>query len=321
VQRIRVIDSHTEGEPTRVIVEGGPDLGGGSAARQRDVFHARFDHIRRAVVREPRGADFLVGAMIVPPEKATSLCGVIFFNNVGFLNACGHGTIGLAATLRHLGRVSGGTHTVETPVGDVSVTLGEGGSVEIVNVPSFRHAKDVEVEVDWRGGRAQVVGDVAWGGNWFFLVKERCNPVPIDLANLQGLTEFAWAVREGLERRGVRGDPKYGSAGAIDHIELFGPPTRADCRSKNFVLCPGREYDRSPCGTGTSAKIACLAADGVLGAGEVWGQESTIGSRFGARYALLVAGPGVLPMISGSAFVTAESTLILDDQDPFRHGI
>lgn len=321
MQRLRVVDSHTEGEPTRIIIDGGPDLGVGSVADQREVFRTQFDHLRSAVVREPRGADFLVGAMIVPPAKATSLCGVIFFNNVGFLNGCGHGTIGLAATFRHLGRASSGTHTIETPVGEVAITYGEGAQVEITNVPSFRHAKDVTVGVNWRGDSRPVVGDIAWGGNWFFLVKDAHNPFEISLRNLGELTDFAAAVREALDREDIRGDARFGDAGKIDHIELFGPPTRPDCRSKNFVLCPGREYDRSPCGTGTSAKIACLAADGKLAPGEVWGQESTIASRFAARYALLAQGPGILPMISGAAHVTAESTLILDDGDPFKYGI
>ncbi len=331
MQRLRVIDSHTEGEPTRIIIDGGPDLTQGatgiSAAAQREVFRARFDHIRQAVVREPRGADFLVGAMIVPASSNRCVCGVIFFNNVGFLNGCGHGTIGLAATLRHLGKLDGidGSFAVETPVGEVGVKAEPDGSFTITNVPSFRSAKDVAVTIKWRGEFVKVVGDVAWGGNWFYLVKNHGQE--ISSGSILALTEFASAVREALDQADIRGkfppapDGSEGATGIIDHIELFGPPTRQDCRSKNFVLCPGREYDRSPCGTGTSAKVACLAAEGLLRAGESWGQESIIGSKFTARYALSVAGPGVIPMITGHAHITAESTLILSDADPFRFGI
>ena len=325
MEQIRVIDSHTEGEPTRIIVGGGPDLtlgrAGATVAEQREIFRTKFDHIRRAVVREPRGADFLVGAMIVPAASDRCICGVVFFNNVGFLNGCGHGTIGLAATLRHLGRLpaDAASFSIETPVGEVGVKPEADGSFTITNVPSFRSAKDVRVTIQWRGTSREVVGDVAWGGNWFFLVKDHGEAVA--MSNLAGLTEFAVAVRDGLDAAGIRGKFPDGREGVIDHVELFAPPSRADCKSKNFVLCPGREYDRSPCGTGTSAKVACLAADGVLQAGEVWGQESVIGSRFTARYALSFAGPGVIPMITGHAHVTAESTLILGEGDPFRYGI
>jgi 4-hydroxyproline epimerase len=315
--RIEIIDSHTEGEPTRVIVGGGPDLGRGSVAAQREVFRTQFDHIRRAVVREPRGADFLVGAMIVPASSDRCVCGVIFFNNVGFLNGCGHGTIGLAATLRHLGRLPEGSFAVETPVGEVGVTPGPDGAFTLTNVPSFRHAKSVRVPVRWGGASIEVVGDVAWGGNWFFLVKDHGQRIAFD--NLATLTDFAVAVREGLDAVGIRGDAKFGGTGIIDHVELFADI--AERRVRNFVLCPGREYDRSPCGTGTSAKVACLAADAQLAPGEPIEVQSIVGGLFTARYALSVAGPGVIPMITGRAFLTAQSILILDDADPFRFGI
>jgi 4-hydroxyproline epimerase len=315
--RIEIIDSHTEGEPTRVIVSGGPDLGGGSVTAQREVFRTRFDHIRRAVVREPRGADFLVGAMIVPASSDRCVCGVIFFNNVGFLSGCGHGTIGLAATLRDLSRLPEGSFAVETPAGEVGVTPGPGGAFTLTNVPSFRHAKGVRVPVRWGGTLIEIVGDIAWGGNWFFLVKDHGQRIALD--NLAILTDFAVAVREGLDAAGIRGDPAFGGSGLIDHVELFAD--LAPRRVRNFVLCPGREYDRSPCGTGTSAKVACLAADGELAPGEPIEVESIVGGLFSARYALSVAGPGVIPMITGRAFLTARSTLILDDADPFRFGI
>lgn len=313
MRTVSVIDSHTEGEPTRVIVAGGPDLGGGTVAEQLAVFRRDFDAFRSAVVNEPRGSDALVGALICNPSNPRAACGVIFFNNVGFLNACGHGTIGLAVTLAHLGRIAPGSHAIETPVGEVTIHLQPDGSVSIDNVPSYRHAKDVPVTFEWQGRPRTVRGDIAWGGNWFYLVSDHGQE--LDPRNIEGLTAFTWAIRQALERDGITG----AGGGLIDHIELFGPPRREDCHSRNFVLCPGKAYDRSPCGTGTSAKLACLFADGTLKPGQVWRQESIIGSAFSGS---VRAEQGrLIPTISGSAFVTGEAKLILDDRDPFRDGI
>ncbi len=313
MQRIQVIDSHTEGEPTRVVVAGTPDFGGGSVAAQARVFRERFDWFRSAVVNEPRGSDFLVGAAIVPPAGPHAVCGVIFFNNVGLLNACGHGTIGLAATLGHLGRIGPGSHLIETPVGEVTIHLGADGAVSIDNVPSYRHSLAVAVRFTFEGQEHEVRGDIAWGGNWFFLVSD--HGMDLSLANVERLTAFTWAIRKGLESAGITGR----DGGVIDHVELFGAPSRADCDSRNFVLCPGKAYDRSPCGTGTSAKLACLFADGKLREGQEWRQESIIGSRFVGR--VRREGERLIPTISGAAYITAESTLLLDDRDPFVHGI
>lgn len=310
MQRIRVIDSHTEGEPTRVVLAGAPDLGPGTPAERACVLRELHDGFRAAVCNEPRGFDALVGALLLPPTRPEALAGVIFFNNVGLLGMCGHGTIGLAETLRHLGRIGVGRYLVETPVGDVHVTLEADGRVSVENVESYRLHRQVALDVP---GRGRVVGDVAWGGNWFFLVAEHGQT--LSPARIVGLTEYAWDVRTALADAGISGE----GGAVVDHIELFGPPTRGDARSKSFVLCPGREYDRSPCGTGTSAKLACLAADGKLAEGDVWGQESILGTLFTASYR---RGPrGVLPTISGRAWVTAESELLLHDDDPFRHGI
>lgn len=320
MQRLEVIDSHTEGEPTRVIVEGGPDLGNGHAADQLRVFRERFDHVRSAVINEPRGCSHLVGALLCRPLNPSAAAGVIFFNNVGFLNGCGHGTIGVAVTMARLGRLSPGEHVIETPVGDVGVVLVDSNLVTITNVPSYRHARGIEIEVPWEGKTRVVRGDIAWGGNWFFLV-DRDGPgghgLEVDLDHLGALREFAVAAREAIDRAGIRG----AGGGVIDHVELFGPASRSGCSSKNFVLCPGMEYDRSPCGTGTSAKIACLAADGKLAPGEPWRQESIIGTEFLGTYEWLDGKAGVRPSISGRAWVTAESTLVVDPSDPVAHGI
>lgn len=311
MQRVKVIDSHTGGEPTRLVVEGGPELGRGTAAERRAVFRGRFDAFRSAVVNEPRGSDVMVGALLCEPADPRCAAGVIFFNNVGYLGMCGHGAIGLVATLHYMGRIGPGQHLIETPAGIVTAVLHETGGVTIQNVPSYRRAKQIAVEV---GGHGVLHGDVAWGGNWFFLVNDHGQEIA--LRNVERLTEFTWGIRQALVSQGITGD----NGEEIDHIELFGPAEREDADSKNFVLCPGKAYDRSPCGTGTCAKLACLAADAVLAKGGVWRQESIVGSLFEGTV-LELDGEKVLPAIKGSAFVCAEATLILDPRDPFCMGI
>jgi 4-hydroxyproline epimerase len=310
VQRIQVIDTHTGGEPTRVVIAGGPELGEGSMSERLSRFRQHHDTFRSAVVNEPRGSDVMVGALILEPVDPTAIAGVIYFNNVGYLGMCGHGTIGVAVSLHHAGRMGLGTHRLETPVGTVAVTLDGPNTAVIDNVESYRSAKDVAVDVP---GLCRFVGDVAWGGNWFFLVHDHGETIAA--GNVERLTHVTWRIRQALNARGINGT----DGGEIDHIELFGPPTRPDADSKNFVLCPGRAYDRSPCGTGTSAKLACLVADGKLGDGQVWRQESIIGSLFEGS-ARVVEGR-IRPRIRGAAYVNAESTLIVDPADPFAMGI
>jgi len=310
VQRILVIDSHTGGEPTRVVVEGGPDLGVGTLAGRCARFSRDFDHFRSAVVEEPRGSDVFVGALLCEPTDPTCSAAVIFFNNVGTLGMCGHGTIGLVASLAHLGRIAPGSHRIETPVGIVVATLHEDGRVAVENVPSYRLATGVEVEVP---GHGVVRGDIAWGGNWFFLLEQHGQILTLD--NVDALVAYTWAVRQGLERAGVGG----ADGALIDHVELFGPAHSPDADSRNFVLCPGRVYDRSPCGTGTSAKVACLYAEGRLSEGEVYRQEGIVGSVFEATVALRDG--AIVPTVTGRAWVNAESTLWIDPTDPFAWGI
>jgi 4-hydroxyproline epimerase len=308
---IHVIDSHTAGEPTRVVVAGGPALGGGSVADRCRVFRERFDEFRSLVVNEPRGSDVLVGALLVPPADSTCAAGVIFFNNVGTLGMCGHGTIGLVASLAHLGRIGPGEHRIETPVGVVVATLHPDGRVTVHNVPAYRHATGAAVLVETYG---VVTGDVAWGGNWFFLVADHREE--LTLRNVERLTDLTRRIRRALEAADVTG----AAGGVIDHIELFGKPGDPRNHSRNFVLCPGGAYDRSPCGTGTSAKLACLAADGKLKPGEVWRQEGILGTVFEGRYERSDGGR-IVPEVTGSAFVTAEATFFVRPGDPFPAGI
>jgi 4-hydroxyproline epimerase len=310
LKRVQVIDSHTGGEPTRIVIEGGPDLGNGSLQTRRQLFQRDHEAFRRALVTEPRASDATVGALLCEPTSPECIAGVIFFNNRGCLGMCGHGTMGLLVTLAYLGKVKPGHHRVETPVGIVGATLNEDNTVTVENIPSYRYAAGLEIEVP---GYGLIAGDIAWGGNWFFLVRQ--HPYTLDLANLDQLMDFTWAIRQSLAARCIRGPEDA----EIDHIELHGPGSSPDLDSRNFVLCPGKEYDRSPCGTGTSAKLACLYDDGLFTPGQVWRQESVIGSIFEARIA--VRDGKLLPSITGSAFITAESTLILDPQDAFCWGI
>ncbi len=309
MRRVRVVDSHTAGEPTRVVVDGMPPLGDGSLAVRRERFLREHDDFRRAVVTEPRGSDVLVGALLLPPDHPGHTAGTIFFNNVGGLGMCGHGTIGLVATLAHLGRIGPGPHSIDTPVGPVNTELRRDGRVTVRNVVSHRTRGSVALAVP---GHGTVVGDVAWGGNWFYLLRDA--PCELRVENAARLTEFCRAVRGALRAAGVTG-----TGGApIDHVEISGPPFDSANDSRNFVLCPGDAFDRSPCGTGTSARIACEIADGALRPGVVWRQEGILGTVFEATAEV---GPdGVRPSITGAAYVTAEAELLFDDADPFRSG-
>jgi 4-hydroxyproline epimerase len=309
-RRISVLDSHTGGEPTRLVLEGGPDLGRGTVAQRREVFRTRHDRWRAAIVNEPRGSDALVGALLCKPTDPSCDVGVIFFNNVGVIGMCGHGTIGLIASLAHLGRIRPGKVRVETPVGVVTAELLDSGEVVVANVPSYRTQKDVAVEVP---GKGPLRGDVAWGGNWFFLTEQHGQEIAA--RNLETLTAFSRRVRQALASAGIRGD----DGAEIDHVELFAPANPAVADSRNFVLCPGNAYDRSPCGTGTSAKLACLYVDGKIREGQEWRQQGILGSVF--RGYVEERDGRILPFIRGAAHVTGEASLIIDEADPFAWGI
>ncbi|MEX9606100.1 4-hydroxyproline epimerase [Providencia huaxiensis] len=307
--KIEVIDSHTAGEPTRLVIDGFPDLGQQSVAVRLDILRNSHDIWRRTTILEPRGNDILVGALLCKPQNPAATAGVIFFNNQGYLGMCGHGTIGLVASLHFLGHITYGNHLIETPVGDVTAQLHQDGSVSIQNVYSYRYRKAVRVDVPDLG---TVIGDIAWGGNWFFLVEQ--SPVAIDFQNIKLLTEVSLKIKQALVDQSI-----YGKDGQeIDHIELFGSHPNAN--SQSFVLCPGGAYDRSPCGTGTSAKLACLAADKKLAAGEIWHQASVIGSQFQASFQQADEN-GIIPTIRGHAYISGKNTLLIDEQDPFHFGI
>jgi 4-hydroxyproline epimerase len=309
-ERVYVVDSHTGGEPTRLVVSGGPDLGSGPLSERLRKFRNEHDSWRSAMVNEPRGSDVIVGALLCKPCDPSCTAGVIFFNNVGYLGMCGHGTIGLVATLAWMGRIQPGRHRIETPVGIVEAQLHDAGEVTVRNVACYRYLKDAAVQIEDQG---IFTGDVAWGGNWFFLVHH--HHLEITLRNVEALTNFTWCVRHQLAEQGVTG----ADGAEIDHIELSGPPDTPYADSKNFMLCPGKIYDRSPCGTGTSAKMACLYSDGKLKEGEIYRQEGILGSVFEGSVEIRDA--QIYPSIKSSAYVTGEAELNLDPQDPFCYGI
>ena len=308
MKQVHIIDSHTGGEPTRLVMKGFPQLAGNTMAEKLNALRDQHDQWRRACLLEPRGNDVLVGALYCEPVSPDATCGVIFFNNAGYLGMCGHGTIGLVASLHHLGHISPGVHKIDTPVGPVSATLHEDGAVTLRNVPAYRYRKQVPVDVP---GHGLVYGDIAWGGNWFFLVSDHGKALQLD--NVEALTEYTWAMLKALEAQGIHGE----DGALIDHVELFAEDHQAN--SRNFVMCPGKAYDRSPCGTGTSAKLACLAADEKLAIGERWVQASITGSQFIGSYEW--EGERIRPSITGRAYMTADSTLLIDEQDPFAWGI
>ena len=309
-ESIEVIDSHTEGEPTRLVVDGWPQPEGESMEARRDDLAARFDHLRRAVVCEPRGYDAIVGALLTPPVREDSEAGIIFFNNTSYLGMCGHGLIGTVRTLEYLGRIGVGRVRLDTPVGQVGGELDDDGSVTIESVPAWSERLDVEIEVP---GVGPVTGDIAWGGNWFFLA--HLERVDIALSNLDELNRITQGIRSAIDQAGLIPveDRK------LIHVEIFGPPSRADADSRNFVLCPGGEYDRSPCGTGTSAKLAVLVERGELEIGQPWRQESITGTVFTCW--LERRNGDLIPHIRGRAWVTGRSTLFFDPTDEFRAGI
>ncbi|MEO7085581.1 MAG: proline racemase family protein [Gemmatimonadaceae bacterium] len=308
---MRVVDSHTEGEPTRVVVEGWPQPRGETMEERRDDLRERFDNLRRAVVCEPRGHSAIVGALLTPPVRSDSLSGIIFFNNGTYLGMCGHGLIGVVRTLAHLGKMSPGEARFDTPAGQVSAELNADGSVTIQNVPSRCHALDVAVDVP---GLGRVVGDVAYGGNWFFITHIPTAGAELEISNVGALTRMTQLIQDAIV------DQKIAGGVPIDHIEISGAPARPDADARNFVLCSGGDYDRSPCGTGTSAVMAALHQRGRLPFGHVWQQESITGSRFSGW---LSEGPEdeLIPHIRGTAFITGDATLYFDPADPFKLGI
>ncbi|MGE4602154.1 MAG: proline racemase family protein [Planctomycetota bacterium] len=308
---IRYIDTHTAGEPTRIIIDGFPHLEGESISDCRDVLTRDHDALRAGIVREPRGHEAMVAALLLDSSIEECDAGVIFFNNVGTLGMCGHGAIGVVKALHHMGKIEVGGCTLETPVGVIETTLHPEGDVSVRNVRSYREMADVSVTIQ---EGIELIGDVAWGGNWFFITESP--GVPIEPSRIDQLIDLCCEIRTALKADGVTGT----SGAAIDHIEVHQSlPEEQGVGVRSFVLCPGKEWDRSPCGTGTSATLACLHARGQLQEGAPWIQMGVLGTRFSGTF--VADGNGVYPTIRGSAYLSGEGTLHFMEDDPFRHGI
>ncbi|KLU04789.1 4-hydroxyproline epimerase [Rhodopirellula islandica] len=304
--RVKVLDSHTGGEPTRMVIDLEDTLAGPTMADRRLHLRQKFARLGAPIVNEPRGNDIIVGAWICQPVDPSCFAGVVFFNNVGVLQMCGHATIGVIATLAWQGKLTPGIHRMETPVGIIEVELhSDGKTVSFENVPSRRYQAAVRVKVSSSTSLANdfVTGDIAYGGNWFYLVDD--HGLDLELCNVDQLMAATLSIKAALREQGITGE----GGAEIDHVELVGPSAHAD--AKNFVLCPGNAYDRSPCGTGTSAKVACLAAAGKLNVGQTFRQESITGSCFDASYRLDESGD-VIARLTGSAEVIAETTLLFE---------
>ncbi|MBT6453353.1 MAG: hydroxyproline-2-epimerase [Planctomycetes bacterium] len=311
ISPIHYIDTHTAGEPTRVITGGFPDLGSGSISDQRDVLLRDHDSLRAGIVREPRGHEAMVAALLLESSLQDCQAGVIFFNNVGALAMCGHGAMGVVEALRHMGRIEAGDCQLETPAGVVGLNLAEDGEISLRNVASYRCAADCTVTLE---DGSSVTGDIAWGGNWFFIAETP--GIEVDSKHVSALTEVASRIRDALDGAGIRGS----NGEQIDHIELHQSlPAGQGQGTRSFVLCPGREWDRSPCGTGTSATMACEYQKGTLKEGDLWHQIGVLGTRFVGSF--VVADEGIVPTIHGQASLCGEGTLYFPPDDPFRHGI
>ncbi|MEM7245526.1 MAG: proline racemase family protein [Acidobacteriota bacterium] len=308
--RLEVVDSHTEGEPTRVVIDGWPELASTTMKDRRREMAESHGELMRGVVAEPRGHEAVVAALLTEPVSEGAAAGVVFFNNVGPLWMCGHGLIGVVETLAWLGRLPEGEVVIDTAVGPVGARRLDDGSVRFENVPARAERLDLELEVD---GVGRLRGDLAWGGNWFFLTTvPGLELVPSELPRL---LEVSAAIRRALDDLRPLGDE-----GVVDHVELVSASPDSEVNARNFVLCPGGEWDRSPCGTGTSAKLAVLHARGELALGESWVQESLVGGRFVGRLDEDADGR-LIPTLQGRAHVVARSTLCFSPEDPFRHGL
>jgi proline racemase len=329
-QVVQAVDSHTAGEPTRIVTGGVPPVRGATMADKRAALQRDHDHLRRALVLEPRGHDAIVLAYLLPPCDPAADLGVVFANDAGYLGMCGHGAIGVATVAVALGMVPAVEPVTEvrldTPAGTVrcrvAVTAGRPTSVTITNVPSFLFRQRAVVDVH---GFGKVAADIAYGGNWFAFVEAEQLGLAVGKVHLPVLMQAATAVREALVRDGVRGvHPDRGESELVDHVKLFVPLDGDEPGARALTLCPGAAYDRSPCGTGTSAKLAVLHAKGELEVGQWFRSESVLGTSFRARIASTTAVgrfTAVVPEVEGSAYVTALTQFVIDPNDPCRHGI
>ncbi|HEY7434904.1 MAG TPA: proline racemase family protein [Methylomirabilota bacterium] len=325
---LSVIDYHTEGEPMRFIVDGVPRVPGASLMEQSEYLATHGRDLLGMALYEPRGHAAMCGAILTDPLTPGADVGVLFIEPLGPVHMCGHGAIALGAMLVETGRVAapGGaaTVTLDTPAGLVSCRVaaepGRATAVTIRNVPAFSVGLDLHVEV---AGLGRLAFDLAYGGHFYALVEAAACGLALETKEASRIVEVGERIRLAIEAQVPLVHPAMPGARGLLYVQFYGPPRRADAHLRNAVVVAPAGLDRSPCGTGTSARLANLHARGRLGVGELFGHESIIGTLFTGRIAALtaVAGtPAVVPEITGRAWMTARATLSLDPSDPFPGG-
>ncbi|RWP63420.1 MAG: 4-hydroxyproline epimerase [Mesorhizobium sp.] len=321
------IDGHTCGNPVRLVAGGGPLLNGATMMERRAHFLAEYDWIRTGLMFEPRGHDVMSGSILYPPTRPDCDVAILFIETSGCLPMCGHGTIGTVTMAIEHGLVkpkTPGLLRLDTPAGLVTAEYKQVGDyveeVRITNVPSFLHAEGLTVECPQLG---EISVDVAYGGNFYAIVEPQ--KTYRDMADHSAGDLIAWSpvVRQRLNEKYAFVHPENPGIDRLSHILWTGAPTDSQADARNAVFYGDKAIDRSPCGTGTSARMAQLHAKGKLGTGDEFVHESIIGSLFKGRVEkeVTVAGkPAIIPSIGGWARMTGLNTIFIDDRDPFAHG-
>lgn len=321
------IDGHTCGNPVRVVAGGGPNLQGASMLEKRAHFLAEYDWIRHGLMFEPRGHDMMSGSILYPPTRPDCDVAILFIETSGCLPMCGHGTIGTVTTAIERGLVTPkvpGVLRLDTPAGLVVAEYRQEGQfveeVKLTNVPAFLHSEGLTAHVE---GLGEVSVDVAYGGNFYAIVDPQ--PAFRDMADHSAGDLLRWSpiLRQALNQKYTFQHPEKPEISGLSHILWTGKPTRPEATARNAVFYGDKAIDRSPCGTGTSARMAQWAAKGRLAEGDSFVHESIIGSMFKGRVegtATVAGKPAIIPSIAGWARVTGYNTIFIDDRDPFAHG-
>jgi proline racemase len=321
------IDSHTMGEPTRIIVKGFPELAGNTMMERKKYLEENFDHYRTALMLEPRGHKDMFGAILTEPISKEADLGVIFMDTGGYLNMCGHGSIGSSTVAVETGLVKVTepyTEVVlEAPAGliqaRIKVEKGKAVETSILNVPAFLYLKDVEVEID---GYGKIPLDISFGGSFFAMINAEKIGLTLNTENIGEITELGMKIIKKVNDT-VEIKHPYLDITTVDLAEFYCSPTNAAANKKNVVIFGDNQVDRSPCGTGTSAKLALLYAKGELSIGEEFVYESITGSMFKGVITEEIEINGykaVLPQITGSAYITGFNRWVIDERDPLKDG-
>ena len=321
------IDAHTCGNPVRVVAGGGPLLPNVSMAQKRQIFMRDHDWVRRALMFEPRGHDVMSGSILYPSSREDCELGVLYIEVSGCLPMCGHGTIGTVTVAIEEGLVqprTPGRFAIEAPAGRVEIEyVQEGAYVEQVrlhNVPAYLHAADVSIDVP---GLGELVIDVAYGGNFYAIIEPQKNWPGLDECSARDLIRWSPAVRKAAQAAVAPVHPEDDRIHSVSHIQWCDKPRHGRAHARNAVFYGDAAIDRSPCGTGSSARMAQLTAKGRLAVGDEFIHESIIGSLFDCRVesAAHVGNlDAINPSVAGWARITGHNTIFVDDRDPFAHG-